>query len=194
MCKALTNLILLLCFFMTAGGAFAAPEGEIPKLDNPMSVQYLKKNLRKSHPRLVLNASTERTLKAKLRSEPVVQNVYEAIKLNAKGIFDKPLLERIQTGRRLLSVSREMLYRVNMLGMVYRIEKKPDMLKRLNEEVIAVCNFSDWNPSHYLDLGEVRDVAEVFVNGKSAGILWKKLFRVDYSQPVSKKIHDNPSN
>jgi hypothetical protein len=30
-----------------------------------------------------------------------------------------------------------------------------------------------------LDLGEVRDVAEVFVNGKSAGILWKKPFRVD---------------
>ncbi|MGV8090718.1 MAG: glycosyl hydrolase [Mangrovibacterium sp.] len=33
----------------------------------------------------------------------------------------------------------------------------------------------------YLDLGEVRDVAEVFVNGKSAGILWKKPFRVDIS-------------
>ncbi|MDR3181920.1 MAG: hypothetical protein LBT89_03210 [Planctomycetaceae bacterium] len=30
-----------------------------------------------------------------------------------------------------------------------------------------------------LDLGEVRDVAEVFVNGKSAGILWKKPFRAD---------------
>ncbi len=33
----------------------------------------------------------------------------------------------------------------------------------------------------YLDLGEVRDVAEVFVNGKSAGILWKKPFRMDIS-------------
>jgi hypothetical protein len=31
----------------------------------------------------------------------------------------------------------------------------------------------------YLDLGEVRDVAEVFVNGKSAGILWKKPFIAD---------------
>ncbi|MDR3233057.1 MAG: right-handed parallel beta-helix repeat-containing protein, partial [Planctomycetaceae bacterium] len=31
----------------------------------------------------------------------------------------------------------------------------------------------------FLDLGEVRDVAEVFVNGKSAGILWKKPFRTD---------------
>ena len=30
-----------------------------------------------------------------------------------------------------------------------------------------------------IDLGEVRDVSEVFVNGKPAGILWKKPYRTD---------------
>ncbi len=35
-----------------------------------------------------------------------------------------------------------------------------------------------------LDLGEIRDVAEVFVNGKSAGILWKKPYRADISALV----------
>lgn len=35
-----------------------------------------------------------------------------------------------------------------------------------------------------LDLGEVRDVAEVFINGKSAGVLWKKPFQVDINQWV----------
>src|SRR3546814_4453544 len=59
------------------------------------------------------------------------------------------------TGRRLLGVSREMLYRMNMLGMVYRIEKKPEILQRINDELVAVCNFSDWNPSHFLDVGEM---------------------------------------
>jgi hypothetical protein len=34
---------------------------------------------------------------------------------------------------------------------------------------------------YYIDLGEVRDVAEVFVNGKSAGILWKQPFCVNIS-------------
>ncbi len=33
----------------------------------------------------------------------------------------------------------------------------------------------------FLDLGEVRDVAEIFINGKSAGILWKKPYRADIS-------------
>jgi hypothetical protein len=29
------------------------------------------------------------------------------------------------TGKRLLPVSRELLYRINVLGMVYRMEKDP---------------------------------------------------------------------
>jgi hypothetical protein len=104
---------------------------------------------------LVLNSAIEKDLKKKIKSDPVVRNMYAAIKLNAESIYDKPLLQRIQIGRRLLSVSREMLYRVNMLGMVYRMEKDPAVLKRLNDEMVAVCNFTDWNPSHYLDVAEM---------------------------------------
>lgn len=130
-------------------------EKSIPKLENPFTQQYLKKSLRKSHPRLVLNATIERDLKKKIKSDPVVMNIYGAIKLNAATIHDQPLLQRIQTGRRLLSVSREMLYRVNMLGMVYRMEKDPVTLQRLNDEIVAVCNFTDWNPSHFLDVAEM---------------------------------------
>jgi hypothetical protein len=36
----------------------------------------------------------------------------------------------------------------------------------------------------YLDLGDVRDLAEVFVNGKSAGVLWKAPFRADITSLV----------
>ena len=35
-----------------------------------------------------------------------------------------------------------------------------------------------------IDLGEVKDLAEVFVNGKSAGILWKTPFEIDISKLV----------
>jgi hypothetical protein len=35
-----------------------------------------------------------------------------------------------------------------------------------------------------LDLGEVRDVAEVFINDQSAGILWKKPYRLDISDLI----------
>jgi hypothetical protein len=157
----LNYLISLMCIFAittfaNAGNNVSSSNDEdIPKLDNPMSVQYLKKNLRKSQPRLVLNAATERNFKKRLKTDPVVQNMYKAIRLNAVEIQNEPLLERIKIGRRLLSVSREMLYRMNMLGMVYRIDKDPKVLQRINDEVVAVCNFSDWNPSHFLDVAEM---------------------------------------
>ena len=127
----------------------------IPKLENPMSVEYLKQNLHKRSPRLILNSKIEKHLKQRLKTDPVLQNMFESLRLNSKEIQKQPLLVRKKIGRRLLSVSREMLYRMNVLGMVYRIEKKKEILNRINNEVIAVCNFSDWNPSHYLDVAEM---------------------------------------
>jgi hypothetical protein len=150
------STVVIFSWNIYAGPKMPYPhQKDIPSLDNPMSVQYLKKNLRKSQPRLVLNARMEKNLRKKLKTDPVIQNMYQAIQLNAAGIMQQPLLERIKIGRRLLSTSREMLWRMNMLAMVYRIEKDPDVLKRINDEVVAVCHFSDWNPSHFLDVAEM---------------------------------------
>lgn len=41
-----------------------------------------------------------------------------------------------------------------------------------------------------LDLGELRDVAEVFINGKSAGVLWTKPYQVDIRQLVQPGTND----
>lgn len=133
-------------------------------LQNPMSVKYLQAHLRKSSPRLVLTPAIEKKLKTKIKSDPLVRNYYAAIKLNAGQILPLPLLTRKMEGRRLLDVSREMLYRMNILSMVYRIEKDPVMLKRIDDEVKAVCNFSDWNPSHYLDVAEMSLAVAIAVD------------------------------
>ncbi|MFV0594017.1 MAG: heparinase II/III family protein [Draconibacterium sp.] len=154
----LLYVILMVVLFVPAlaGNSSKQPENEdIPKLQNPFTVQYLKKNLRKSQPRLVLNPQIKNKLKVELKNNEVVQNMYKAIQLNAEGIYTKPLLDRVLIGRRLLSTSREMLWRVNMLGMVYQIDGDKKALNRLNDEVLAVCNFSDWNPSHFLDVAEM---------------------------------------
>jgi hypothetical protein len=143
-----------LCLFF-ANSLLAQAEDDIPKLQNPVTVEYLQKHLRKNQPRLVLNDSLENHLKERLKVDAVVQNMYRAVQMNADQVFSQPLLKRKLTGRRLLSISREMLYRINMLGMTYRIEKERSTLERINEELMAVCKFSDWNPSHYLDVAEM---------------------------------------
>lgn len=154
------NMLLLLLplnllLFLAKGNAQNNVNSEVVKLDNPITIQYIKSHLKKSSPRLILTTAAEEKLRKKIKEDPVVKNYYEAISLNANDILKQPYLERKLEGRRLLGVSREMLYRMNILAMVYRMEKRPDVLQRINDELTAVCNFADWNPSHFLDVAEM---------------------------------------
>lgn len=180
------RLVLSIIFILAIFPALAQEE-EIPKLDNPMSVTYLQKNLRKSSPRLVFDKPILNDLKRDIKTDPVLQNMYTAIQKNAEAIFEEPLLERVMEGRRLLGTSREMLYRVNMLGFVYLMEKDPMVLARINDEVIAVCNFSDWNPDHFLDVAEMA-TAVAFAIDWTAGDLPKTTQQLAKKSLIEKAI------
>lgn len=182
------SLLIIISACVHANPKSAVPqEKELQKLENPMSVQYLKQHLHKSLPRLVLNSTIEKEMLAKLKTDPVVQNLYKAIQKNVEIIRTKPLLVRKLEGRRLLGVSREMLYRVNMLGMVYRVEKDGKILKRINEEVVAVCNFTDWNPSHYLDVAEMSMAVAIALDW-TAGRLPKSTIDLAIKSLIEKGI------
>ena len=166
---------LLLATFTGVGFAapiFHASVDTIPALDNPMSVEYLRGHMEKKLPRLVLNRTLRKELKQKIKNDPVLANLFQAILLDAEDIRQEPLLERKKIGRRLLSVSREMLYRMNILGMVYVVNKDQAILDRIDREVRAVCGFKDWNPSHYLDVAEMA-MAVAFALDWTAGDLPK---------------------
>lgn len=130
------------------------------RLQNPVTTNWLKKNLQKQTPRLVLNAETEKNLRAKLKTDVLVQNIYKTIKFNAENVLKKDLItldipDNPNAQQNQLGISRDFLFRINMLAMVYRIEKDKRMLSRLNDELIAACNFPSWNPKHFLDVGEM---------------------------------------
>jgi hypothetical protein len=132
-----------------------AQHAQIPKLENPVSVEYLKANLSKKSPKLILTPAIEKEIKLKLKSDILVQNYYSYLKKQADSILEKPLLKHELEGFRMLAVSREMVERMGVLCMVYRLEKKPEMLKRIDRELLAVCNFADWNTQHFLDVAEM---------------------------------------
>ncbi|MCC5931666.1 MAG: heparinase II/III family protein [Cyclobacteriaceae bacterium] len=129
-------------------------------LQNPVTADYLRKNLRKQLPRLVLNRANEKILNKSLKNDPLIQNIYQTIKLHAERVLEKDLIsldipDNPNAQRNQLGISRDFLYRINMLAMVYRIEKDQRMLRRINDEVMAACNFPTWNPRHFLDVGEM---------------------------------------
>ncbi|MDO6439007.1 heparinase II/III family protein [Cyclobacterium sp. 1_MG-2023] len=135
-------------------------DSQLYQLDNPISVQYLKRNLRKSQPRLVLNQDIEKRLREKLQTDPFIQHIFQAIKHNTESVLAMDLItvevpDNPRSQKNQLGISRNFLYRVNMLGMVYFVEKDPEILQRINDEVVAACNFPTWNPKHFLDVGEM---------------------------------------
>jgi len=54
-----------------------------------------------------------------------------------------------------LSVSREALKRLLTLSWAYRSCGDERYLKRAEQEMPAIADFSDWNPSHFLDVVEM---------------------------------------
>jgi len=127
------NLFCLASFFPAM-----AQHAQIPKLENPVTVEYLKANLSKKSPKLILTPAIEKEIKLKLKSDILVQNYYSYLKKQADSILEKPLLKHKLEGFRMLAVSREMVERMGVLCMVYRLEKKPEILKRIDRELLAV--------------------------------------------------------
>ena len=58
-------------------------------------------------------------------------------------------------GRRLLGTSREVLKRVFWLSYTYRAHGGEEYARRAVDEMLAASSFTDWNPSHFLDVGEM---------------------------------------
>lgn len=64
-------------------------------------------------------------------------------------------MERIKEGKRLLAISRIALKRIYYLSYVYRMTGDKKYAHRAEQEMLAVSRFTDWNPTHFLDVGEM---------------------------------------
>jgi len=109
----------------------------------------------RAHPRILASDDVFSSLQKSIASSPTRSRIHQDILNDCETILTLPKQERIQTGRRLLSVSRESLRRIFFLSYGYRATGDERFLKRAEEELVTVSGFSDWNPSHFLDVGEM---------------------------------------
>jgi hypothetical protein len=107
------------------------------------------------HPRLFFLSADEATLKAKLSSTPVLEKVHNLIIAECDKMLTLPVQQRVLTGKRLLTVSREAIRRIAFLSYAYRMTNDTRYAARAETEMLAMAAFSDWNPSHFLDVGEM---------------------------------------
>jgi hypothetical protein len=122
------------------------------------------------HPRLLLDRAGELRLKARLATEPLLAAVHEAVMAEATRLLDQPPVQRVLIGRRLLDKSRTCLSRVLHLGYAWRMSGEARHLERAKAELLAAAAFTDWNPSHFLDVAEMTAALAIGYDWLHAGL------------------------
>ncbi|MFV0605112.1 MAG: heparinase II/III family protein [Niabella sp.] len=113
------------------------------------------------HPRLLLFAGEEKNINLLLQKDKRWRQIHQTIESEGMKMLQFPLLERKQIGRRLLSVSREALRRIFYMAYLHRVTGDKKILDRCKKELLNVCKFSDWNPSHFLDVAEMTTAVAI---------------------------------
>ena len=113
------------------------------------------------HPRILMLAGEEAVIKNTISKDQTWGNVHQTILAESDKLLSLPPVERTVIGRRLLAKSREALRRLFFLSYSYRTTLKPQYLERAEKELLAISAFSDWNPSHFLDVGEMTMAAAI---------------------------------
>ena len=125
---------------------------------NPLNGQlkYLTdvKNM-PNHPRILLFKGEVKEIQKSIKADKNWAKIHQIILDEGNKMLALPTLERIQIGRRLLDKSRECIRRVFYLSYAYRLTKDKKYFERAEKELLKVSQFSDWNPSHFLDVAEM---------------------------------------
>ena len=111
--------------------------------------------LREDHPRLLLDEAGLAALKAAAETDQALSGIVDDVLRRATRDLDRPQLTYDKRGPRLLHVSRECLRRVWSLGIAWRWTGERQYADALIDNLLTVCAFQDWNPSHFLDTAEM---------------------------------------
>ncbi|MCL2742605.1 MAG: heparinase II/III family protein [Planctomycetaceae bacterium] len=147
--------IFTVVFAMIAGGLAPITGGRMPSALAAEETLTFPAKL-PVHPRLFLTVQREKEIKEQISTDVFLKKlVSELIKKADRAKKDKLTEYVIPDGKRLLGSSRRSLERTSVLAFAYRMTGDKTYADAALAEMLAVCRFKDWNPSHYLDTGEM---------------------------------------
>jgi hypothetical protein len=107
------------------------------------------------HPRLLLPKGGEKAILQMISADTDMQRIHRRMLDACELMLDEQTVKRIKEGKRLLTVSRIALKRIFYLSYAFRMTGDKRYASRAEREMLAAANFTDWNPSHFLDVGEM---------------------------------------
>ena len=108
-----------------------------------------------AHPRLLMTRDDEAVIRKSILPGTVWKTVHDAIIRQCDSLLTLKPSERIMTGIR-LDTYRFCEYRIIYLSYAWRMTHEKKYFDQAEKELLAICNFSDWNPSHFLDVVEIN--------------------------------------
>ncbi len=107
------------------------------------------------HPRLLMLAGEERTVREKIAANPFLGQVHDHILASCEEWLDQPDPVRRIEGDVLLGQSRKIFRQVYFLSYAWRMTGEERYAHRAERIMLAAARFEDWHPSHFLDAAEM---------------------------------------
>ena len=108
------------------------------------------------HPRLYFTKQKEADIKEQMKTDAFLNKLVEELIKKADRVKNEaPSRYEIPDGVRLLNQSRRSIDRTTALAFAYRMTGNKEYADAAITEMLTVCRFENWNPSHYLDVAEM---------------------------------------
>ncbi len=129
--------------------------GDEPKQYTKNEMLTLFKQHPVQHPSIILTKDSVDRIRAHAAQDPLYQASVDHLIGQADAIAQAAPLQRTMKGRRMLFTSRRCLKRVVYSAFAYHLSGKDKYLNAARRDMLAAAAFKDWNPKHFLDVGEM---------------------------------------
>jgi hypothetical protein len=150
------SFVIIIAALVAAGACIAhEPVAVYPPRISLDEIAQRIRECSAGHPRLLAAPGELAGLAKSLDRDPLGRQVADLIVREADLLRDVDPVERKLQGRRLLHESRRCLQRVLTLATAYHLTGDVRHVQRCRQEMLAAARFTDWNPSHFLDVAEM---------------------------------------
>lgn len=129
------------------------------------------------HPRLILKKGDIEVVKQKIEEDQPLRIMHDIIERRTNDFISAEPTRYKMVGKRLLGRCRAVLERVCYCSYMYLVSGDELYAQRAEKEMLAAADFVSWNPSHFLDVGEMTAALAI-------GYDWL----YDWLSPESRKV------
>lgn len=123
---------------------------------------YSQQRFLSNHPRLLFTGVEEAGVKQLAESDPLAGELAKFLKAKADTLTVTPQKPYVKDKfGNILWTSRAYVNRLGTLALAYRIYGERKYLDGVNEALLWVCNYPDWDPPHYLDTAEMATAVAI---------------------------------